>query len=151
LNVLTDTFYFSVSSSTDLQEKLNQLQAQERARAESGEADSKNAVTPESIAAIVSRHTGVPVTRMLESEKQKLLKLDRILAKSVVGQEEAVHAVASAIRLSRSGLANPNQPSSFLFCGPSGTGKTLLSKSLAKGESCLPDMIVDMSVSRILF
>lgn len=71
---------------------------------------------------------------MLESEKKKILNLDRVLAKSVVGQQEAVQAVAQAIRLSRSGLANPNQPSSFLFCGPSGTGKTLVSKSLAKGE-----------------
>lgn len=90
-------------------------------------------VGPEQINEIVARWTGIPVTRLKTTEKEKLLNMERYLAKQVVGQREAGKAVANAIRLSRSGLSNPNQPiASFLFCGPSGTGKTLLSKTLAE-------------------
>lgn len=90
-------------------------------------------VGPEQINEIVSRWTGIPVTRLKTTEKEKLLHMEKYLARKVVGQREAVKAVANAIRLSRSGLSNPNQPiASFLFCGPSGTGKTLLTKSLAE-------------------
>ncbi|KAF8468943.1 heat shock protein [Kalaharituber pfeilii] len=90
-------------------------------------------VGPDQINEIVARWTGIPVTRLKTSEKEKLLNMEKYLMKAVVGQREAVKAVANAIRLSRSGLNNPNQPiASFLFCGPSGTGKTLLSKSLAE-------------------
>lgn len=90
-------------------------------------------VGPEQINEIVSRWTGIPVTRLKTTEKEKLLNMEKYLSKQVVGQREAVKAVANAIRLSRSGLSNPNQPiASFLFCGPSGTGKTLLTKSLAE-------------------
>lgn len=89
-------------------------------------------VGPDQINEIVSRWTGIPVTRLKTSEKDKLLKMEKGLGKVVVGQKEAVQAVSNAIRLQRSGLANPNQPPSFLFCGPSGTGKTLLTKALAE-------------------
>jgi ATP-dependent Clp protease ATP-binding subunit ClpB len=89
-------------------------------------------VGPDQINEIVSRWTGIPVTRLKTSEKEKLLKMSSTLSKVVVGQKEAVQAVSNAIRLQRSGLANPNQPPSFLFCGPSGTGKTLLTKALAE-------------------
>lgn len=89
-------------------------------------------VGPDQINEIVSRWTGIPVTRLKTSEKDKLLKMEQGLGKIVVGQKEAVQAVSNAIRLQRSGLANPNQPPSFLFCGPSGTGKTLLTKALAE-------------------
>lgn len=90
-------------------------------------------VGPEQINEIVARMTGIPVTRLKTTEKEKLLNMEKYLTKQVIGQREAVKAVANAIRLSRSGLSNPNQPiASFLFCGPSGTGKTLLSKSLAE-------------------
>ncbi|KAG9202422.1 Heat shock protein hsp98 [Epicoccum nigrum] len=89
-------------------------------------------VGPDQINEIVARWTGIPVTRLRTTEKEKLLQMERHLNATVVGQKEAVVAVSNAIRLQRSGLANPNQPPSFLFCGPSGTGKTLLTKALAE-------------------
>jgi len=89
-------------------------------------------VGPDQINEIVSRWTGIPVTRLRTTEKEKLLHMEMALSKIVVGQKEAVQSVSNAIRLQRSGLANPNQPPSFLFCGPSGTGKTLLTKALAE-------------------
>lgn len=89
-------------------------------------------VGPEQINEIVARWTGIPVTRLKTTEKDKLLNMEKVLGKIVVGQKEAVASVSNAIRLQRSGLSNPNQPPSFLFCGPSGTGKTLLTKALAE-------------------
>jgi ATP-dependent Clp protease ATP-binding subunit ClpB len=91
-----------------------------------------DAVGPDQINEIVARWTGIPVTRLKTTEKEKLLHMERHLGEIVVGQKEAVQSVSNAIRLQRSGLANPNQPPSFLFCGPSGTGKTLLTKALAE-------------------
>lgn len=89
-------------------------------------------VTADNINEIVARWTGIPITRLRTSEKEKLIHMEKVLSKVVVGQREAVGSVANAIRLQRSGLSNPNQPPSFLFCGPSGTGKTLLTKALAE-------------------
>jgi ATP-dependent Clp protease ATP-binding subunit ClpB len=90
-------------------------------------------VTDEDIAEIVSKWTGVPVTRMMESEIQKLVKMEDNLRQRVVGQEEAVAAVASAVRRSRAGLKDPNRPvGSFIFMGPTGVGKTELARALAE-------------------
>ncbi|RDW90129.1 ATP-dependent Clp protease ATP-binding subunit [Aspergillus mulundensis] len=89
-------------------------------------------VGPDQINEIVARWTGIPVTRLKTTEKDKLLHMEKQLGKIVVGQKEAVKSIADAIRLQRSGLGNPNSPPSFLFCGPSGTGKTLLTKALAE-------------------
>jgi ATP-dependent Clp protease ATP-binding subunit ClpB len=97
-----------------------------------GEALVADAVGPDQINEIVARWTGIPVTRLKTTEKDKLLQMEKVLGALVVGQKEAVTSVANAIRLQRSGLSNPNQPPSFLFCGPSGTGKTLLTKALAE-------------------
>ncbi|GAB3730327.1 ATP-dependent chaperone ClpB [Silanimonas algicola] len=89
-------------------------------------------VTAEEIAEVVSRWTGIPVSKMLEGEREKLLKMDDVLANRVVGQREAVRAVSDAIRRSRAGLSDPNRPNgSFLFLGPTGVGKTELCKALA--------------------
>jgi ATP-dependent Clp protease ATP-binding subunit ClpA len=100
--------------------------------ADTGGAMITDVVGPDQINEIVARWTGIPVTRLKLSEKDKLLHIEGALGKIVVGQKEAVQAVSNAIRLQRSGLSNPNQPPSFLFCGPSGTGKTLLTKALAE-------------------
>jgi ATP-dependent Clp protease ATP-binding subunit ClpB len=90
-------------------------------------------VGPEEIAEVVSAWTGIPITRMMETERAKLLVLEDRLHQRVVGQEEAVTAVANAVRRSRSGLQDPNRPiGSFLFCGPTGVGKTELCKALAE-------------------
>jgi len=93
----------------------------------------RDKVTDEEIAEVVSRATGIPVSKMLEGEKQKLLRMEEELQKRVIGQSEALEAVANAVRRSRSGLSDPNRPNgSFLFLGPTGVGKTELCKSLAQ-------------------
>src|SRR6266705_1113356 len=93
----------------------------------------RNKVTEEEIAEVVSKWTGIPVSKMLEGEKEKLLRMEEALAKRVVGQEEAVRIVANAIRRSRAGLADARRPNgSFLFLGPTGVGKTELCKALAE-------------------
>lgn len=104
----------------------------ESAHPDSGGSLITDVVGPDQINEIVARATGIPVTRLKATEKDKLLNMEKVLSKIVVGQNEAVRAVSNAIRLQRSGLSNPNQPPSFLFCGPSGTGKTLLTKALAE-------------------
>jgi ATP-dependent Clp protease ATP-binding subunit ClpB len=93
----------------------------------------RNKVSDEEVAGVVSKWTGIPVSKMLEGEKVKLLRMEENLARRVVGQGEAVSAVANAIRRSRAGLADPNRPNgSFLFLGPTGVGKTELCKALAE-------------------
>ncbi|MCG5513784.1 ATP-dependent chaperone ClpB [Ectothiorhodospira shaposhnikovii] len=92
----------------------------------------RNKVTDEEIAEVVSRWTGIPVAKMLEGEREKLLRMEEALTRRVVGQDEAVRAVADAIRRARAGLSDPNRPNgSFLFLGPTGVGKTELTKALA--------------------
>src|SRR5690606_38751683 len=90
-------------------------------------------VGSEDIAYVVSKWTGIPVTRMLESEMSKLVEMEKRIGKRVIDQEEAIQAVANAVRRSRSGLADPNRPiGSFLFLGPTGVGKTELARALAE-------------------
>ena len=93
----------------------------------------RNRVTDEEIAEVVSKWTGIPVSKMLEGEREKLLKMEDLLHQRVIGQHDAVVSVANAVRRSRAGLADPNRPSgSFLFLGPTGVGKTELCKALAE-------------------
>jgi ATP-dependent Clp protease ATP-binding subunit ClpB len=93
----------------------------------------RNKVTEEEIAEVVSKWTGIPVSKMLEGEREKLLQMEQSIGRRVVGQEEAVKAVSDAIRRSRAGLSDPNRPNgSFLFLGPTGVGKTELCKALAE-------------------
>ncbi|KAF9270213.1 P-loop containing nucleoside triphosphate hydrolase protein [Marasmius fiardii PR-910] len=126
LATASDLKYYAIP---DLQNRLKELEKRE---AEQNDNTGVNTVTPEQIAEIVARWTSIPVTRLMSSEKEKLLKMEKILSENVVGQNEAVKAVANAIRLSRSGLSNPQRPiASFLMAGPSGTGKTLMAKTLA--------------------
>ncbi len=93
----------------------------------------KEEVTPEDIAAVVSRWTGIPVTKLMEEEAKKLAKMEEILSKRVIGQDHAIKAIASAIRRARAGIAEENRPlGSFLFLGPTGVGKTELARALAE-------------------
>jgi ATP-dependent Clp protease ATP-binding subunit ClpB len=111
-----------------LEKQLQDAQATER----KGFTLLQDKVTAEEIAEVVSRWTGIPVSKMLEGEREKLLKMEEALAARVVGQREAVRAVSDAIRRSRAGLSDPNRPNgSFLFLGPTGVGKTELCKALA--------------------
>ncbi|MGE5492335.1 MAG: ATP-dependent chaperone ClpB [Actinomycetota bacterium] len=118
--------------------KLPQLEAQLKAAEKSGDGAPKmkllrTQVGAEEIAEVVSRATGIPVSKMMQGEREKLLKMEDRLHKRVVGQDEAVRLVADAIRRSRAGLADPNKPyGSFLFLGPTGVGKTELCKALAE-------------------
>ena len=114
----------------ELERQLQQAQSAEKT--ETAPQLLRNKVGEEEIAEVVARATGIPVAKMLEGEKDKLLRMEEALGARVVGQDEAVKAVADAIRRSRAGLSDPNRPNgSFLFLGPTGVGKTELTKSLA--------------------
>jgi len=111
----------------------------------------RNKVTESEIAEVLSRWTGIPVNKMLESERDKLLKMEQQLHKKVVGQSEAVDAVSNAIRRSRAGLSDPNRPNgSFLFLGPTGVGKTELTKALADFLFDSTDAMVRIDMSEFM-
>jgi ATP-dependent Clp protease ATP-binding subunit ClpB len=115
-----------------LQREVDAASAQ-LAEMQKGGAMLKEEVTDEDIAEIVSKWTGVPVTRMLESEVQKLVQMEGAIQQRVIGQEEAIEAVSNAVRRSRAGLKDPNRPiGSFIFMGPTGVGKTELARALAE-------------------
>ncbi len=114
-----------------LEDDIKNIQ-QQLQTTQGGEAMVREEVTADDIAEVVSRWTGIPVTRMLQSEKDKLLHLEDELHKRVIGQDEAITAVADAVRRSRAGLQDPKKPiASFIFLGTTGTGKTELAKALA--------------------
>ena len=111
----------------------------------------RNRVTDEEVAEVVSKWTGIPVSRMLESEKDKLLRMEESLEKRVIGQDEALLAVSNAIRRSRAGLSDPNRPiGSFLFLGPTGVGKTELCKALAEFMFDTEDAMVRIDMSEFM-
>lgn len=137
IQTASDLVHYAIPDVTKRIERLESERAQADAEAAQrqgsvGDVLITDAVGPDQINEIVARSTGIPVNRLKTTEKDKLLQMEQHLAKIVVGQKEAVQSVSNAIRLQRSGLSNPNQPPSFLFCGPSGTGKTLLTKALAE-------------------
>jgi ATP-dependent Clp protease ATP-binding subunit ClpB len=118
----------------ELEKRLQETQDKETGKAAAGHANQllRTQVGAEEIAEVVSRATGIPVSKMMQGEKDKLLQMEDKLHQRVVGQNEAIAAVANAIRRSRSGLSDPNRPTgSFLFLGPTGVGKTELCKALA--------------------
>ena len=140
LDVASDIRFYGIP---DTQTKLQKLEA-----ARAVNQSQTDTVTPEAIAEIVGRWTGIPVSRLLATERDKLMNMEKVLSESVVGQPEAVKAVANAIRLSRSGLSNENRPiASFLFAGPSGTGKTLMAKTLATLLFDSPDAMIRIDSS----
>jgi ATP-dependent Clp protease ATP-binding subunit ClpB len=111
----------------------------------------RNNVTDEEVAEIVSKWTGIPVSKMLEGEKEKLLQMEEVVQQRVVGQDEAVVAVANAIRRSRAGLSDPRRPiGSFLFLGPTGVGKTELTKALANFMFDTDDAMVRLDMSEFM-
>jgi ATP-dependent Clp protease ATP-binding subunit ClpB len=119
----------------ELEKKLEVIEAAGQSDGSGGDQPGmlEEAVTPDHVAQVVSRWTGVPVDRMLEGERDKLLRMEEALARRVVGQEEAVQAVSKAVRRARAGLQDPNRPiGSFMFLGPTGVGKTELTKALAQ-------------------
>lgn len=134
--------------------RIPQLEKQLAAASEAEQKEFKlvqDRVTDEEIAEVVSRWTGIPVNRMLEGEREKLLRMEADLGRRVVGQEEAIRVVSDAVRRSRAGLSDPNRPiGSFLFLGPTGVGKTELCKSLAEFLFDSADAMVRIDMSEFM-
>jgi len=135
----------------ELETKLAEQEAKIQADAASGAQLLREEVTEDEIAEIVSRWTGIPVTRLVEGEREKLLRLDEILHRRVVGQDEAVQLVTDAVIRARSGIKDPRRPiGSFIFLGPTGVGKTELAKTLAETLFDSEDNIVRLDMSEYM-
>ena len=134
-----------------IEQELKELEEQNKANAESTQRLVQESVTSEEIARVVGRLTGIPVTKLMEGEREKLLHLEDILHERVIGQDEAVQKVASAVLRSRAGLQNPSRPiGSFLFLGPTGVGKTELAKALAEDLFDSEDHMVRIDMSEYM-
>jgi ATP-dependent Clp protease ATP-binding subunit ClpB len=135
----------------ELQKSLQETETQLAATQTSGKSLLREEVTESDIAEIISKWTGIPISKLVESEKEKLLHLEDELHKRVVGQDEAVTAVADAIQRARAGLADPNRPTaSFIFLGPTGVGKTELAKALASYLFDTEDALVRIDMSEYM-
>jgi ATP-dependent Clp protease ATP-binding subunit ClpB len=135
----------------ELQKSLSEAESQLETSQTSGKSLLREEVTEADIAEIISKWTGIPISKLVESEKEKLLHLEDELHNRVVGQEEAVTAVADAIQRSRAGLADPNRPTaSFIFLGPTGVGKTELAKALAAYLFDTEDAMVRIDMSEYM-
>jgi ATP-dependent Clp protease ATP-binding subunit ClpB len=136
---------------TDLQRQLEVGEVNLKEAQTSGRSLLRQEVTEEDIAEIISKWSGIPISKLVESEKEKLLHLEDVLHDRVVGQEEAVTAIADAIQRSRAGLADPNRPiASFIFLGPTGVGKTELAKALAAYLFDTEDSMVRIDMSEYM-
>ncbi len=136
---------------TDLQRQLELAEVNLKEAQTSGRSLLRQEVTEEDIAEIISKWSGIPISKLVESEKEKLLQLEDVLHDRVVGQEEAVTAIADAIQRSRAGLADPNRPiASFIFLGPTGVGKTELAKALAAYLFDTEDSMVRIDMSEYM-
>ena len=134
-----------------LEHELKELEEQNKANSENTQRLVQESVTSEEIARVVGRLTGIPVTKLMEGEREKLLHLEDILHERVIGQDEAVQKVASAVLRSRAGLQNPSRPiGSFLFLGPTGVGKTELAKALAEDLFDSEDHMVRIDMSEYM-
>ena len=139
------------SKLTELQKQLQEAESQLSATQTTGKSLLREEVTEGDIAEIISKWTGIPISKLVESEMQKLLHLEDELHKRVIGQDEAVRAVADAIQRSRAGLADPNRPvASFIFLGPTGVGKTELAKALASYLFDTEEAIVRIDMSEYM-
>ena len=139
------------SKLTELQKQLQEAESQLSATQTTGKSLLREEVTEADIAEIISKWTGIPISKLVESEMQKLLHLEDELHKRVIGQDEAVTAVADAIQRSRAGLADPNRPvASFIFLGPTGVGKTELAKALASYLFDTEEAIVRIDMSEYM-
>ena len=135
----------------ELQRQLKDLESKLAERQTTGKSLLREEVTESDIAEIISKWTGIPISKLVESEKEKLLQLEAELHQRVIGQEEAVTAVAEAIQRSRAGLADPNRPTaSFIFLGPTGVGKTELAKALAQNLFDTEEAIVRIDMSEYM-
>ncbi|WP_345786125.1 ATP-dependent chaperone ClpB [Rubellicoccus peritrichatus] len=135
----------------ELEQQLVDLEAKEHEQVDDGEALVREEVSPEEIAEIVGRWTGIPVSRLVEGEKEKLLHLEDIMHQRVIGQDEAVTLVSDAILRARSGIKDPRRPiGSFLFLGPTGVGKTELAKTLAEALFDSEQNIVRLDMSEYM-
>ncbi|EAZ92689.1 ATP-dependent chaperone ClpB [Crocosphaera chwakensis] len=136
---------------TDLQRQVKDLESKIEERQTTGKTLLREEVVESDIAEIISKWTGIPISKLVESEKEKLLQLEDELHERVIGQEEAVTAVSEAIQRSRAGLADPNRPTaSFIFLGPTGVGKTELAKALAKNLFDTEEAIVRIDMSEYM-
>ncbi len=136
---------------TDLQRQVKELEKQLAEKQTSGKTLLREEVLESDIAEIISKWTGIPISKLVESEKEKLLHLEDELHDRVIGQDEAVTAVAEAIQRSRAGLADPNRPiASFIFLGPTGVGKTELAKALAQSLFDTEEAIVRIDMSEYM-
>src|SRR5690606_22497487 len=136
----------------ELEKKLKEAQAKEAGKGgATGPRLLRTQVGTEEIAEVVARATGIPVSKLMQGERDKLLQMETKLHERVVGQDEAITAVASAIRRSRAGLSDPNRPTgSFLFLGPTGVGKTELCKALAGFLFDSEDHLVRIDMSEFM-
>lgn len=136
---------------TDLQRQIKEIEGKLAERQTTGKSMLREEVVESDIAEIISKWTGIPVSKLVESEKEKLLQLEDELHQRVVGQDEAVTAVAEAIQRSRAGLADPNRPTaSFIFLGPTGVGKTELAKALAANLFDTQEAMVRIDMSEYM-
>ncbi len=136
---------------TDLQRQVKDLESKIEERQTTGKTLLREEVVESDIAEIISKWTGIPISKLVESEKEKLLHLEDELHERVIGQEEAVTAVSEAIQRSRAGLSDPNRPTaSFIFLGPTGVGKTELAKALAKNLFDTEEAIVRIDMSEYM-
>ena len=134
-----------------LEADLKRQQSQLDAILKNGQSTVREEVTPEEVAQVVAKWTGIPVARMLEGDKQRLGRMESFLQRRVVGQEEAVRAVSNAVRRNRAGLGDPRRPiGSFMFLGPTGVGKTELCKALAEFLFDTEDAIVRLDMSEFM-